>query len=352
MIRNLIFRQQLRGFNKIHLQSLFNSQHPVFKQSTQLPENFDISDEHIVVDSSPRKKDEALKEKKSWLTKKDIVDIFVKNHAYKEEDAIYLIKQNKNTWKLKLESLNKAIAFLSSKKISGKSVRENPWLLGADLSIKLQKTQTDPTMKVVILISENLENKIMLCNRLEPRDINDFVPLLKLSTVALYRIEKSIKRDKSLFPEGSIIYYFSQRLGLDPSIVSKHFAEHLFIFETDFHQIEENLNVMIDYDILPIHIITDLWAFRYDPKKARPRFEICREAGKTNLKPWMIRCSPKVLNQMLALSRDRKNVLGENTIVEYLSERLKIDDTKMKKLMERYPAVTKIRVSKVKKGKN
>lgn len=182
---------------------------------------------------------------------------------------------------------------------------------------------------------------------MEPRDINDFVPLIRASSLMLVRAEKVFRKEKSFIPEGNRIYYFAKRLNVEPSLVCKHFSTHMFMFDVDYDMLIDNLNVMLDYEIQPINILKDLWAFKYFPKSITTRLARCREAEKKDLRPWMIRCPEEVLDRTLTLSKENKDLLGECTIFEYLSQRLGYNVELINAIVVKHPAVMKVRAIRV-----
>lgn len=97
-----------------------------------------------------------------------------------------------------------------------------------------------------------------------------------------------------------------------------------------------------------MHILRDLWVFKYDPAKVRERFELCRSAGRENLRPWMVRCKMEVLENSNQIFQQNKNLLGEDTVIDYLSKRLNYDVDNMRLIAMKHPSVLKCRVTKIK----
>lgn len=156
-----------------------------------------------------------------------------------------------------------------------------------------------------------------------------------------------MRKERSFIPEGNRIYYFANRLKVEPSLVSQHFSTHMFMFDLDYDMLVENLNVMLKYEIRPINILKDLWAFKYLSKSITTRLARCREAEKKDLRPWMVRCPEEVLERTLTLSKENKDLLGECTINEYLSQRLGYSIELINAIVMKHPAVTKTRANKV-----
>lgn len=195
---------------------------------------------------------------------------------------------------------------------------------------------------------DDLKRKLKTLEKLKPRELNDFTPLARLTFIALSKLQKSFEKDETKFPEGSRIYYFSKRLDVEPALVAKYFSTHLFMFNLSPAILVENLNIMQEFEIPSQRILRDLWSFTYQPTQIRSRLEHCQKTeGKGNLKPWMIRCTEQILQRSLTLKQDRKDLLGNDTIAEYLAERLGVDVELIKVLTAKNETLPKIKVAKV-----
>lgn len=182
---------------------------------------------------------------------------------------------------------------------------------------------------------------------LNPRDINDFVPLIRVSPAALTKLKVKFAKDNTTVPEGNRIYYFSIRLDVEPALIAKYFSTHLFMFRLSFESLKEILDIVLEFEIPPVRILRDLWVFTYLPSSIRARLEHSQKTNKGNLKPWMIRCPEDVLERSLALTKDKQNLLGDGTIVKYMSQRLSIDAELMEVLIAKNEPLKKIKVAKV-----
>lgn len=185
--------------------------------------------------------------------------------------------------------------------------------------------------------------------QLKPHDINDMVHMIRLSPYQLKKYQKIIEKEHHTVPEGHRIYYFAKRLGVEPALVSKYFATHMFMFELDYEMFNENLDIMIEYKVEPIAMLRDLWAFKYLPKSIRARFDRCLSAQKVTLKPWMVRCTEDVLDRTLTISKESNNLLGDSTVLDYLSERLGFDIETMKTITSKHEVVLNSRGTRVRR---
>jgi hypothetical protein len=163
------------------------------------------------------------------------------------------------------------------------------------------------------------------------------------------RTRLKMEKEAKDIMEGNRVYYVSERLNLEPVIVSKYFATHMFMFEITLEMLVQNLNIMLEYKISSMSIVRDLWAFKYLPRSIRSRLERCKNGSKENMKPWMIRCTEDVLQRTLFLSKEsNKILLGEHTYIDYLTERLGYDKECMNIFVKKHDKISTVRVTKVK----
>lgn len=190
-----------------------------------------------------------------------------------------------------------------------------------------------------------------IITKLKACDVNDLAPLVSISTERLARIQKSLLKDETSVPEGNRIYYFSRRLNMKPAIVSQRFSTHTVMFTITFAKLKENLELMLSFGIEPANILNDLWAFTRSSNTTKDRLELCQKTGKGNLKPWVIACNENKLDRSLTITEDQKSLLGDGTVIDYLSQRLNYDVEQTKAIATRYKAVSKVRVAKVRSEK-
>lgn len=133
-------------------------------------------------------------------------------------------------------------------------------------------------------LPDDLQRKLDIIERLKPHDINDFVPLTRVSIKLLLRAQKIMRREAKEISDGNRIYYLSNRLEVEPWLVSKYFSTHMFMFNISFDKIVENLGVMLEFGITPLSILRDLWAFENSVVNIRTRLVRCQRAGTLKLK--------------------------------------------------------------------
>lgn len=202
------------------------------------------------------------------------------------------------------------------------------------------------------LFADYLDNKLGLIKKLKPRDINDLFPLVRVSPLILARLETTIKREKLIIAEGNRIYNFASRLNVEPSLVSKYFSTHMFMFDLDWDMVETNLTLMLKYEVRAISILRDLHAFKYYPSGITARFDRCRQADKKDIKLWMIRCPEEVLERTFLINKESKELLGKKTKFEYLANRLDVDTDTIKNILSKHPSVQNVKPMRVSVSSN
>lgn len=213
--------------------------------------------------------------------------------------------------------------------ISKHSLIEYPWLLALD--------------------QKRMELKLKLIKTMEIRDINHFVPFLRLTLPRLRKLVSALNAETGDLSQKNRVYYISEKLDVSPEIVTKYLSKRLFILQMPYDMFEKNLQHMIHYNVSPINILKDLWAFRYTPKSVELRLERAKRAKKDKIMPWMVRCPEPILQRSLKLSLDELQVLGQfSSVVEYLAHRLDFTVSEAKATMDRHPQVHTVRVTKIK----
>ncbi|XP_055848518.1 transcription termination factor, mitochondrial [Episyrphus balteatus] len=202
---------------------------------------------------------------------------------------------------------------------------------------------------LITMQPKRLEVKLQELETMKLRDINDFAPLLRLNATRFKRLMISLKRESKYIPHGNRIYYISDKLNLPAFTVAKYLSKRLFILEMPFDTLDKNLHHMLNYNVSPWNIIRDLWAFRYTPKSVENRLERAKLAKKDKIMPWMVRCPENILQRSFQLSIDEDKILeGKDSAVAYVAERLGFSVPVTQAIMNKHPAVLKVRVPKIK----
>ncbi|KAG5683268.1 hypothetical protein PVAND_012558 [Polypedilum vanderplanki] len=326
MIRRLL--QQNNSINHFQLIRNLSSIQNICINYTENKLNEDISNEIIAGTNQFAKENVKKQAKIKRLTQMSIAHRFRRLLRCTEEEANKIIKENKKLADIDPNKISNTIEFLLNNDISIKSIINNPYLLTID-----QKT---------------FKSKLAQLQHLEPKEINDLVPLLQVSNPSFKRIIESISKEKNVIPERNRIYYLSQRLNVEPSLVAKFIANRTFMFEISFERLVENLNLLQEYKIDPINILKDMWVFTYSPQTIRDRLERCKLAGKEHLRPWMVRCREEKLQNSLKMTKETKSLLGDLSLVEYISQRLGCDTETINIMIQGYPDILKCRAKRIK----
>ena len=245
------------------------------------------------------------------------------------EQAKSFLGKEQSLKKLQPNYVCNMISLLLQENVSAAFILDNPWIL-------LQQ-------------EGDLKSKLAIIKRMKPKKLEDFVPMITLKNEELTKIAKIIEFQASTTPMGNRIYYFSNRLNAPPHTVTKYFIKYPFMFTKSFESVKENLDVLLDHNVQPIHILRDLRSFRYKPTSNDKRLTRAKDAQKEKLMPWMTRCSERTLKKCLDLSLEKKSILGENeSVPEYLSDRLGYDMEIIEYMMKKHPLMVTVRVKKLK----
>ncbi|KAH8307812.1 hypothetical protein KR059_000160 [Drosophila kikkawai] len=238
---------------------------------------------------------------------------------------------------------------LHAEGVSRRSLVEYPWIIGQDSSECSHWVYFFSVNKLINAFAERLELKLQLIKSMDITDINHFVPFLRLTVPRLRKLVSALNSERSAMPQRNRVYYISDKLEVSPDLVAKYLSKRLFILEMPYEMFEKNLHHMIEYNVSPINILKDLWAFRYTPKAVQLRLERAKRAKKDKIMPWMVRCPEPILQRSLKLSLDELQVLGKfSSVVEYVAHRLGFTVSEAKGIMDRHPQVHTVRVTKIK----
>ncbi|CRK99140.1 CLUMA_CG012477, isoform A [Clunio marinus] len=322
MIRNVIilyaFKRNQPLISKVP-SSLFRSVHNSRYKFSEENVNFsDLGDEFVSHVDEPSKK----------VTFQQVLETYQSKFGVSRDEAKELVLEGKTKFKISLEKISQTFKLLAAFKISLDNINKNNWVITAPL--------------------EYLEGKLRAIENLEPRDINDFFPLINADTLALLKASNIVKKERNEIPKGNRIYYIADRLNIEPVLLSQYVAKHMFIFEVPFTFIINNLDLMLEFGMSSENIMRNLSAFRCFPSSARQRLERCRSVGMKNLKPWLMRTPDKRLNLVLARSIKKIETIGDKSIAEYLSERLNTDIEEMNYILSKNKKILSTHVPKIK----
>lgn len=150
-----------------------------------------------------------------------------------ETEAVKMLKENPAIEHIKKLDFDNVLDLLRKNDITIESIIENPFLL----------TINEAAFYAKIKIVEKFIKKKPL------RTINDVVALLQVSKLVLTRASKLHEKEQEDFPNGGRIYFFSKELGVEPKVVSKYFATHMFMFGVPVEMLKTILRTLQHYNI-------------------------------------------------------------------------------------------------------
>lgn len=130
----------------------------------------------------------------------------------------------------------------------------------------------------------------MIIEKLNPRDINDYFPLARLSTLQLMEIRTIFLKEQDKFEGSNRIYFISEQLKLEPAEVSTRIAKNLYIMEMTIDRLKTKMRILMEQGVPAKTILQKL---------------------------------PIPTHQMVNYVEPRVN--GYEAVVKYLSERLGYD---------------------------
>jgi len=228
-----------------------------------------------------------------------------------------------------IEQLNEAkknIELLIKNKVSLEFIKENIVLLTLPL--------------------EQIKDNLEIIKTMNPRSIEDFLPLVEVDTSELKAIRYNVNKRQSEHP----IYVFSKKLKLQPNIVAKYFAKHSDVFFGDFNLLKSKLDLLVAYNVRPLSIIKSPNTFAMSTEKLERLLKELSSEGIKTISAWVLYSEESRLKTFVARQIEEKETLGESsTTLDYLADRLNWDETAKVKAVKYYPPLGKCSVLKVKR---
>lgn len=170
-----------------------------------------------------------------------------------------------------------------------------------------------------------------------------------MTVLDLSEIVEKMSHEQHLVPEGNRIYHFSNYNMVAPKVVSFYFTTHKFMFEITLDNFFANTKIFVKYNVQPLDLLRDLWAFKYKPRSIESRLERAKLANKDKLMPWMVRCQEKTLQASLKKSEEFRGILGSyDTIASYIAGRLNFDLKTTEFILGKHPATKYVSITKIK----
>ncbi|XP_030753578.1 transcription termination factor, mitochondrial [Sitophilus oryzae] len=97
------------------------------------------------------------------------------------------------------------------------------------------------------------------------------------------------------------------------------------------------LKLFQDFGFANEELLKDLWIFRYSADFILARCEMIRKYKIVNIRTWMIRCPEETLLKHIRREMENKDILGEYSVTEYLSNKLECSENVAKYLIRKHP---------------
>ncbi|GAB0094434.1 Transcription termination factor, mitochondrial [Sergentomyia squamirostris] len=220
------------------------------------------------------------------------------------------------------------LRFLLDQKVPPESILENPWLLHQSKDVLCQK--------------------LIYLHEMKPRELPDFVPLLRITSHRLMLLANGF--DSEEVPRSHRVYYLSDCLEVEPEIISKHSSMNQFIFTRPFAKLSEILNLMMKYGIEKEDIAKGFQAFKRSSETVELRLKVLKEMEVEKPMPWMTFCSEAQFQRFLKIFKANKEALGEEkSSLEYLCRRLDCDIETMRHFTSKCPVILRMKGTRIKK---
>ncbi|TMW53872.1 hypothetical protein DOY81_001043 [Sarcophaga bullata] len=259
-----------------------------------------------------------------------LIDTLSRRFRLSEEDIEHIMNDEVVMRNQRQKSLMQTLDMLCMEGVSKRNFVEYPWIITLD--------------------RKRLSEKLEMVRSLNGfRDLNDFVPFLRLQVNRLRKLVASLNREYNQIEYGNRVYFIAEKLNVPAATVTKYLVNRLFILEMPLDMFKKNLEHMITYQVEPMNILKDLWGFRYAPRAVELRLKRALQAKKDKIMPWMVRCPEPILQKSLQISLDELEVLGDKTsVAEYVGERLGFTVEEAQAIMNKHPQVNTVRVTKIK----
>lgn len=185
-----------------------------------------------------------------------------------------------------------------------------------------------------ILYADRIKQKLTVLKSLK-RDFNDIAPLLLLSHKTL----------DNFFTEHGVvgveerIKYFCDKFNITPATAYEAMAKKQFLRSIQIKTVEKNTKLLNDRGITLEDIVRDFWVLRYSRKSITNRFNRAEDEDVEKLKTWMVRGKEEIFEAYIKRKSENRLILGNNSLAEYLMQRLNCSFNEAATMIERFPAI-------------
>ncbi|XP_018321944.1 transcription termination factor, mitochondrial isoform X1 [Agrilus planipennis] len=184
-----------------------------------------------------------------------------------------------------------------------------------------------------ILAQKDLEEKLECLKDLWI-PISECIPLVVLNIKTLKSL---VENDPENFLHR--LKHFSELFELPTTDICSLLITKTFLKNIDLDKAERNYKLILDYGIPKEELLRDVWALRYSTENIHSRLEQGKQSNIGRLKTWMIRANKAIYNGYIKRKNENKEILGESSVEEYLSERLRCSPEQIQVIINRHPAL-------------
>lgn len=168
------------------------------------------------------------------------------------------------------------------------------------------------------MLADDVKDKLKVIAAMEPKDINDLIPLMQIETERLQRILEIHQLDRPILIDlcqCNRIYYFSKRFNvgnskhniileriscnyrclsciqMEPSRMAQVFANNPFMLDRCLQSLAHKLHLMTQFKVPLERILKDLRCLTSGESVIKARLQRVSDFGIPTPMPWMIRCT-------------------------------------------------------------
>ncbi|KAJ3656219.1 hypothetical protein Zmor_015313 [Zophobas morio] len=195
-----------------------------------------------------------------------------------------------------------------------KSILKNNYVLYSEQGVSHDTLLKHPELLTVV----DSEMKLKEIQKL-PYSIDVVVILILLSE---HNFVKFLQSETVKPKDEGKISILSSLLQITPQKACECITNKPFLCTLRASKIKNNIEILTEYGVAPENICSDLWILKYSEDLIRSRLDIAKQHKIDAMKTWMVRAPEKAFQIHLQRRSDNKSILGDNSLVEYLSERL------------------------------
>ncbi|XP_022914451.2 transcription termination factor, mitochondrial [Onthophagus taurus] len=214
-------------------------------------------------------------------------------------------------------------------------------LLNENYKLCVNAGMRNPTILkcVDVLVFDDLPLRLSILSKIGP--INNMAPLLTLPPPTLLKLQSEFAI------KGNVIYKLAELLEVSSFEISKQFVKKTFLLRLNFEKVSQIIELFKQNNITGQMVANDLTALRYSLPTIKNRIEFAKTCGVLELKTWMIRVDPQIFQQYIKIRLENKEIIGNKSVAEYLSERLDCSLATANYLVYKLPALNNKSVKKM-----